>query len=559
MITTAKKLNLENLESRICLAGNVTVDIEIVAGLDGFTAVFRGDQLANTVQIVQVDRNDYTALGIGFEGFDTTINGSNQVQLENITNFIFDLKGGDDFLFINGDPNLAAPNEVTIDGFFHVLGKGGNDNVLIENTIIRGDFDAELGAGNNFLQWIDSRVIGDTFARSAGGEDLFGAFRSVFHQDVNIHAGGGKDNVLLGSAENELHGSRFLGGLHLNSGPGDDVIRIDESVIKGDTKIKTGNGDDQLSSRRTRIRTDYDVRVWTGNGDDTMALEFLNIAADSTMIRTGNGEDQVGVMKLRYQGIGSDNFSFYGGRHNDTVELKDSKLFGEFRFSGQKGDDSLIFSGLQWGLETGRSVTVDQGAGMSSNSLEVDGGQGSDFASLTDLIIRQTDSTPGLVAERVENHHVQNLSLVIGRTPQIQDEIRDLLDKLRRLQDLQVTVEVQFITLNDSFFERIGVEFDFEPNTDTGSVKLTSTDSPNAFDYEFALNPEEFNFSVNNFVAAPRVSVPDFGAFDPFAGLNLSTAILSDLDTFFFIQAARGDHLRPVHTFDLFIDQILTY
>ena len=153
------------------------------------------------------------------------------------------------------------------------------------------------------MQWIDSRVIGDTFARSAGGEDLFGAFRSVFHQDVNIHAGGGKDNVLLGSAENELHGSRFLGGLHLNSGPGDDVIRIDESVIKGDTKIKTGNGDDQLSSRRTRIRTDYDVRVWTGNGDDTMALEFLNIAADSTMIRTGNGEDQVGVMKLRYQDL----------------------------------------------------------------------------------------------------------------------------------------------------------------------------------------------------------------------------------------------------------------
>ena len=33
---------------------------------------------------------------------------------------------------------------------------------------------------------------------------------------------------------------------------------------------------------------------------------------------------------------------------------------------------------------------------------------------------------------------------------------------MRRLQDLQVTIEVRFITLNDNFFERIGVNFDFD-------------------------------------------------------------------------------------------------
>ena len=38
----------------------------------------------------------------------------------------------------------------------------------------------------------------------------------------------------------------------------------------------------------------------------------------------------------------------------------------------------------------------------------------------------------------------------------------DLLEQLRRLQDLQVTIEVRFITLNDNFFEQIGVDFQFD-------------------------------------------------------------------------------------------------
>ena len=36
------------------------------------------------------------------------------------------------------------------------------------------------------------------------------------------------------------------------------------------------------------------------------------------------------------------------------------------------------------------------------------------------------------------------------------------------LQDLQVTIEVRFITLNDNFFERIGIDFDFQVDDNTG-------------------------------------------------------------------------------------------
>src|SRR5207253_2590029 len=54
-----------------------------------------------------------------------------------------------------------------------------------------------------------------------------------------------------------------------------------------------------------------------------------------------------------------------------------------------------------------------------------------------------------------------NLSLVISQTQEVHEEIVELLEQLRRNQDLQVTIEVRFITLNDNFFERIGVDFQF--------------------------------------------------------------------------------------------------
>ena len=80
-----------------------------------------------------------------------------------------------------------------------------------------------------------------------------------------------------------------------------------------------------------------------------------------------------------------------------------------------------------------------------------------------------------------------NLSLVVSQTQEVHEEIVDLLEQLRRMQDLQVTIEVRFITLSDSFFERIGVDFDFNvannvsnptqagfPRSSTAAMKASS-------------------------------------------------------------------------------------
>jgi type II secretory pathway component GspD/PulD (secretin) len=59
-----------------------------------------------------------------------------------------------------------------------------------------------------------------------------------------------------------------------------------------------------------------------------------------------------------------------------------------------------------------------------------------------------------------------NISLIIRHTAEVHDEVVDLLRQLRRLQDLQVSIEVRFITVNDSFFEQIGVNFEFNIRSD---------------------------------------------------------------------------------------------
>ena len=54
-----------------------------------------------------------------------------------------------------------------------------------------------------------------------------------------------------------------------------------------------------------------------------------------------------------------------------------------------------------------------------------------------------------------------NISLIIRHTAEVQEQVVNLLRQLRKLQNLQVSVEVRFITISDSFFEYFGVDFEF--------------------------------------------------------------------------------------------------
>ena len=56
-------------------------------------------------------------------------------------------------------------------------------------------------------------------------------------------------------------------------------------------------------------------------------------------------------------------------------------------------------------------------------------------------------------------------ALVVNQTADVIKEVADLLEALRRLQDLSVSVEIRIVSLSESFFERIGVDFDLNVTT----------------------------------------------------------------------------------------------
>jgi type II secretory pathway component GspD/PulD (secretin) len=273
---------------------------------------------------------------------------------------------------------------------------------------------------------------------------------------------------------------------------------------------------------------------------------------------------------------------------------------------------------MQVGQPLGANPSVAMTAGMNAARPANAMGQ-PDFDSIKHLIVatiepESWDETggPGSL-----HSFESTLSLVIRQTQKVHDEIRDLLQQLRRLQDLQVTVECRFITVDDDFFESVGVDFNFNvqpgnvPNSTLGlgqfgspvfsssstsgsstsgsstsgsstsgsstsgsstsgsSTSGTSSTSTSGvtssgtpfLPFPFPLNlvntgnwpskgtivgmQTETTFSPDLNVPFRQgsfdIGIPQFGGYNPDAGMQVGMAILSDIEAFFFIRAAQGD------------------
>jgi general secretion pathway protein D len=213
------------------------------------------------------------------------------------------------------------------------------------------------------------------------------------------------------------------------------------------------------------------------------------------------------------------------------------------------------------GIPTG-STAVPQGAAGPGG---IGGGVEPDFDSLIELITStiQPTSWTDVGGTGAIQEFESNLTLVISQTQDVHEEIADLLEQLRRLQDLQVTIEVRFITLSEQFFERIGVDFDFDldddidgpfqvfggPNDDAdgtgGNPSRDLQDRDHGPTNTVGLDPASGNFTSDLDVPFAQgsfpLAVPQFGGFAPGAGATLGFAILSDIEARFIMEASQGD------------------
>ncbi|MFP6575210.1 MAG: hypothetical protein VB912_08670 [Pirellulaceae bacterium] len=199
---------------------------------------------------------------------------------------------------------------------------------------------------------------------------------------------------------------------------------------------------------------------------------------------------------------------------------------------------------------TGMIPGGSRGSARNGVSMGSGGAAMADFDSLIELI--QSTIAPDTWEEvggaGTISEFRGNLSLVISQTQEVHEEIADLLEQLRRLQDLQITIEVRFITLNDNFFERIGIDFDFEIDDNVNVDDIGDDRGPSVL---FGLDQQGPTVDLDlvfNQGDAYNAAMPMFGGFDAGSAANFGFALLSDIEVFFLLQVAQGDTRSNVLT-----------
>ncbi|MGL6075105.1 MAG: hypothetical protein ACRC8S_13175 [Fimbriiglobus sp.] len=149
-------------------------------------------------------------------------------------------------------------------------------------------------------------------------------------------------------------------------------------------------------------------------------------------------------------------------------------------------------------------------------------------------------------------------ALVVNQTADVIAEVQNLLESLRRLQEVSVTVEIRVMSLSESFFERIGVDFamniktkgtsGFERSLTTGQFRPEPfINDINANNVVTGWNPTAGGFTSDLDVPVRPNSfgfgVPPFGGYNGpgNGGLGLGLAFLNDIQVFMFMEAAAGD------------------
>jgi type II secretory pathway component GspD/PulD (secretin) len=168
-------------------------------------------------------------------------------------------------------------------------------------------------------------------------------------------------------------------------------------------------------------------------------------------------------------------------------------------------------------------------------------------------------------AGRIEYFDIGS-ALVVNQVADVIQEVADLLEALRRLQDLAIAVEIRIVSLSETWYERLGVDFSMNILTNNTSLQpaLTQVDPNTGFSGVFAplpfINGNRTNgatigltpagtptpdlnvpIGANNF----NMAIPPFGNYPNTPGANggisFGLAFLNDIQVSMFMEAAQGD------------------
>jgi len=220
--------------------------------------------------------------------------------------------------------NPNGPNQSpTLDNLYISM-LNGDDKVSIGACTINNNLVIRDSPGGNDIVIIDNTIVGNnTYIYLTSGNDKVFLTSSRFTQDVFINTAGGNDVVRF------IPGTVIVGG-NLGILTGDDLVRVDPGTsgavtlkVFGTTSIRTGLGNDLVSfgvpfSTTTGPTVDLQATVIdTGDGDDriymrdaimSLLVALLGDGADTVMNNWGTDNVTVGFGSL-----------LDGGNHIDSL------------------------------------------------------------------------------------------------------------------------------------------------------------------------------------------------------------------------------------------------
>ena len=352
MACRLRRLNVEALENRLVLAGNV------LAKVSNGSLYITGDSAYNEISISQSRVGELTIAGQA----GTKINGSTRaIKLGGVTADVRATMGagddrirltgssltiGDDLLIYGGTGNNTVEALAALrvsDDLSIVNGTGVDMTVITGRLQTGGDVSIRNGNGQSFtvLNPRSSSVntIGGSLSISDGSEDHYNTvidtnvFRNVtFHSSsstrgvTNIfNAEDSRSRLSVGGSvsfstdtkgrvSNLLHNTDVTGNVSFttsNIGPANHTLgstsaygvariggRVSISSEHGDTTVALGDLD---SEARGGLTIGRELRVQTGDGRDTVHVGSVQVAR-STAVATGANVDRVLVDDSRFLG-----------------------------------------------------------------------------------------------------------------------------------------------------------------------------------------------------------------------------------------------------------------
>lgn len=230
---------------------------------------------------------------------------------------------------------------------------------------------------------------------------------------------------------------------------------------------------------------------------------------------------------------------------------------------GSKAPGAPTPIGTPLGLNGGQPVGSSTSAGQ---AMVGDGGKWNKRTGTTteDALIRIITSTiepqswNSVGGAGTIEYHPLTMSLVVNQTPNIQEQVADLLNNLRRLLDQEVALEIKLISIAEDFYERIGLDFNLNIKTDRNTAKFEPMITSGAYKPGGYINDPYFRNMVGGLTPAGsftsdldipinqnsfNLTNPAFGNYfgAPGGGINMGLAFLSDIQVFLFLEAAQGD------------------